>query len=335
MTRAFTAIGAGILTGSALILIAPAKPAAAQAATPAQAKPATAAAPDAEAPIRALLRDFTAHYNAAKLDELAAAFTDDAEIVSNDGSGTSGRAAITEHYKEAFAAGPVAQIQGTATKIRFFSPEVAQVEGEFAIHAGKPGEGEPLQTGRFAVIAVRGKDAKWRLAELRDDPDPAPEPASNYEKLQELEWMIGEWVDEGGEVKSTTTIKWAENKNFLVRAYKVQVGGEPASSGTQWIGWDPRSEQVRSWAFDSEGGFSEAVWTRLDDTRWVIKSSGTLRDGSTHSATQGIELINKDAARLSAVDRIVAGAAAPDIQEMVMVRRPPQPGAAPATTTKP
>ena len=29
---------------------------------------------------------------------------------------------------------------------------------------------------------------------------------------------------------------------------------------TQRIGWDPAAKQIRSWEFDSEGGFGEGTW---------------------------------------------------------------------------
>ena len=50
-----------------------------------------------------------------------------------------------------------------------------------------------------------------------------------------------------------------DSKNYLVRTFEVEIGGEKGSSGTQFIGFDPRSGQVRSWVFDSEGGFSEGA----------------------------------------------------------------------------
>ena len=44
------------------------------------------------------------------------------------------------------------------------------------------------------------------------------------------------------------------------------------SRGTQRIGWDPVAGQFRSWDFDSQGGYSEGLWSR-DGDRWIIKMS--------------------------------------------------------------
>ena len=52
----------------------------------------------------------------------------------------------------------------------------------------------------------------------------------------------------------------------------------------QRIGWDPLTKQIKSWVFDSEGGYGDEFWTRKGN-QWVIKSTGVLPDGRTASAT--------------------------------------------------
>ena len=89
------------------------------------------------------------------------------------------------------------------------------------------------------------------------------------------------------------------------------------------IGWDPRTAQIKSWLFDSAGGLGEAVWTRSSDNQWVIKASGVLRDGSATSATQIVTLVSKDRVSTSSLDRIIGGEIAPDIEEIVTVRKAP------------
>lgn len=304
---------------------APAAPAQAQvqgkAATPTPA--ALTNRPAEEQAARELLKSFMTAYNAARAEDMAVLFSAEGALIDGEGAVLRGREAILGHYQDAFSAGACAQLEGTITAMRFLTPDVAQVEGEFSLFEGKPGEGPVAQTGRFSSLAVR-KDGQWRIAELRDDPDPLPEPESNYERLQELEWLVGDWVDESGNVRNSTTVRWAENRNFLVRTYTVQLGGEPVSSGTQWIGWDPRAGQVRSWSFDSQGGLGEGLWARVDQ-QWIIKATGTLRDGRATSSTQVVTILNNDAVRLSAFDRFLGDELQPDVAELVMVRKPPAP----------
>jgi CDP-glycerol glycerophosphotransferase (TagB/SpsB family) len=50
----------------------------------------------------------------------------------------------------------------------------------------------------------------------------------------------------------------------------------------QRIGWDPASEQIRSWLFRSDGGFEEGAWARSDNV-WIVKRVGVLPDGARTS----------------------------------------------------
>ncbi len=137
--------------------------------------------------------------------------------------------------------------------------------------------------------------------------------------------MIGDWVDENADATVNSKVRWGENRSYILRASTAQVGDEKASSSLMILAWDPRTSQLRSWLFSSEGGLGEAVWTRSADNQWVIKAAGTLRDGSATSATQIVTLLNKDAVKTSSLDRIIGGEVAPDIEEVLMVRKPPAP----------
>src|SRR5262249_49782429 len=95
--------------------------------------------------------------------------------------------------------------------------------------------------------------------------------------------------------------------------------------------WDPKSGQIHSWLFDSDGGRGEGVWTRASDTEWIIRAEGVGRDGSPSSATQVMTVVGKDAVKTSSVDRIIGGEVAQDIDEGLVVGKPPAAGgAAPA-----
>jgi uncharacterized protein (TIGR02246 family) len=294
----------------------------ATAARPQAAKPEAAASPG-EAEVRGLLRELTRAYNAADAKAVAAQFTADAILVDGEGTKVEGLEAISKRYTDAFAGGPTAKLSGEVESIRLVTPDVASVAGRFKLE----GEGgEALGGGGYHLLALR-KDGRWKVAELRDQPDPTPEPTPTAaERLKELEWLVGDWVDEGQDVKVITSVKWADSKNFLIRTYKVQVAGQAATGGTQWIGWDPQAEQFRSWVFDDEGGFGQGLWTHVGDA-WVIKASGILADGRSTSATQTLQKVNDDAIRFRSSDRMIGDESLAEIGEVLMVRKPPAPGA--------
>ena len=55
-------------------------------------------------------------------------------------------------------------------------------------------------------------------------------------------------------------------------------------SGTQIIGWDPRTRQIKSWFFDSDGSLGEGRWEKYDKD-WIVSVTGVLRDGRSVAAT--------------------------------------------------
>jgi uncharacterized protein (TIGR02246 family) len=292
------------------------------AATGAPAQPATTAAPrPEEKPIRDLVDAFAKAYNGPDLKALAACFSDEASVVDSAGEATRGKSEVVEMYASSLDENPDLNVEPKVQEIRFLTPDVARVEGQSRLSTEK---GDASEYTRFSSLAVK-RDGKWLIAEIREYPAPVEE-VSSYDRLKELEWMLGDWVDESESVKASSTVRWADNKSFLIRTYQVEVRGEKAQSGTVFIGWDPQTGQIKSWLFDSDGGHGEGLWTRTGEKQWVVKAHGVLRDGRPTSATQVHVVINKDSVKTSSIDRIIGGEIAPDIAEIVMVRKPPQPG---------
>ena len=147
--------------------------------------------------------------------------------------------------------------------------------------------------------------------------------ASPHEQLKQLEWLVGEWVDESPTEVVEHRCRWSEDGHYLLGKFVVQWEGLPAMKGDLRIGWDPLTKQIKSWIFDSEGGYAEGFWTRVGD-RWVVKMTGVRPDGSTASATNTYVPLRRDQYQYSSVDRIVGGQQEPD-QTVRIVRKPPQP----------
>jgi uncharacterized protein (TIGR02246 family) len=299
-------------------------PAAASAAVAAPAQGATPPAVSAEEkPIRDLVDAFAKAYSAPNFNALAALFADEAIVVDSAGEATRGKQAVVEMYASALEENPGLNLEPKVDEIRFLTPDVARVEGQTRLRTDK---GDATEFTRFSSLAVK-RDGKWLVAEIREYPAPV-EDVSSYDRLKELEWMVGEWVDESGDVKASMTVRWADNKSFLIRTYQVEVKNEKPTSGTEFIGWDPQTGQIKSWLFDSEGGHGEGLWMRTGEKEWVVKAQGVLRDGRPSSATQIHTVLNNDSVKTSSIDRIIGGQIAPDTADVVMVRRPPHPGGA-------
>ena len=152
--------------------------------------------PPGEVEIRNLLKAVTNAYNQADAKGLADQFTDDAALFGQDGEEVRGRDAIGRHYAEAFAKGPTCK-RGKGRGCPLSLPRRRLCRGRFRARRRK---GTALSSGRYSLITVR-KEGDWRLAELRDIANTISETPEREESLRDLEWLVGEWVDEGEDGK--------------------------------------------------------------------------------------------------------------------------------------
>ena len=131
--------------------------------------------------------------------------------------------------------------------------------------------------------------------------------------------MIGTWVDQDEENRIETTCQWTKNQNFMTRWFTVSVRDRIDMAGVQIVGWDPAAKQIRSWVFDSDGGFGEGVWTKKD-TRWYVQATGTLPDGSKTSSVNIITYVDDNTFTWQSVNREAGGEILPNVDEVVVVR---------------
>ena len=113
----------------------------------------------------------------------------------------------------------------------------------------------PPRTNRYSVIYAR-QAGRWLHGRIRDEPE---KDIPAHDRLDELEWLLGEWVNESDDNVVFTTCKRSDDGNYLVREFDVKVEGRIALRGTQCIGWDPKQGQFRTWVFDDSGGFADGL----------------------------------------------------------------------------
>lgn len=282
----------------------------------AQAPPNPAGPQAEEQAVRATAEAFARAYNAHDAKAVALLFTADAVAVGREGRAVRGRAAIEEVFARDFQENPETRIEISVASVRFLSPTAALEEGSCATFRAP---GEPAQRNRYLVFHGKQGDA-WRMASAHDFPD---EPPSVEEHLKQLDWLVGDWVSESPEALVVTSCRWSETRRYLLSEFTVQVAGRPAMKGSQRIGWDPLRKTLRSWVFDSEGGFAEGIWTR-DRDRWMVKTTGVTRDGKPASATSVTTRTAKDRMTWESRDRVIGGERLPDVGPVVIVRTPPK-----------
>ncbi|HEV3163296.1 MAG TPA: SgcJ/EcaC family oxidoreductase [Isosphaeraceae bacterium] len=277
-----------------------------------------AAGPDEKA-IKALLDALIKAFNAGDATAAAATYTENAIVLNEQGDRIEGRAAIRAQYAASFAADPGATMVIHVDSLRFLAPQTALEEGRTTIKPAN-GAGAP-DNSRFTAVYVK-VDGHWLQSAVRDEPSQDLTP---HDRLKDLEWLVGEWVNESQDAVVHTTCKWTDDGNFLVRDFTMKTHGQPVLSGTQRIGWDPLKRQFKTWIFDSEGGHGDGFMTN-NGHQWVIKVEGVRQDGLPTSATNIVTRLGKDRMSWQSVDRTLGGSAVAGIDEFVVVRMPPDVG---------
>jgi uncharacterized protein (TIGR02246 family) len=293
---------------------------------PIQADPSRPAPSADEQAIRQLDEVFIRHYDQGDSKALAAMFAEDAEVVEADGSRYQGRGPVEQGFADSFAASPGSKLKLEIESIRFLGADVAKEEGRSLV---TPVKGATISRTYLALYVRR--DGRWLISSVREEKDPLVRPG---ERLKDLEWMIGDWVDEGSESEVRVNCRWTEDGNFLIRSFTVKRQGRPMMTVTQRVGWDPLARQFRSWEFDSEGGFGEGRWSR-DGDRWVVKHTAVRPEGTTASATNILTQQRPDLVRWVSTDRVIGDESVPDEPGYTLVRVPPSPGIAPKVPTIP
>jgi uncharacterized protein (TIGR02246 family) len=267
-----------------------------------------------EAAIRENVDKYVEAYNRRDSKTMASMWSPDAVYMDpTTNEQIVGRDAIAKHFDTMFAGAEDAKLTVTIDSIDFVSPNVAIEKGTAVVTYA---DFDPEETSYSAVHVKR--DGEWFLDRVSEEEMAAP-PPSHYEQLKELEWLVGSWIDSDDQATVQSEVEWTKNRNFLRRSFAVVTRDAIDLSGVQVIGWDPAAQQVRSWVFDSDGGFAEATWTRKDD-QWFIQNNGTLPDGRKTTSLNVLTEIDNDAFKWSSVNRIVDGELLPNVDEVTIVR---------------
>ncbi|TWU30833.1 SgcJ/EcaC family oxidoreductase [Novipirellula artificiosorum] len=266
-----------------------------------------------EAAIRSAVEAYVTTFNQADAEALAALWSPEA-VYSNPISGDQvmGREAIKNQFAGIFAETSGIKLTATTNSIDFISPNVAVENGSAKLVQAD----SLLEASEYTAVYVK-RDGMWLLDRVTEEP--VIEVPSNYEQLKELEWMVGHWTDQDDTSTVTTDCHWTRNNNFLVRSFTVQIRDRIDMAGMQLIGWDPAAKQIRSWVFDSDGGFGMGTWTNKGN-RWSVQKRGILPDGRRSSAVNIFTQRDENTMTLQSVNRMVDGELLPNIDEVEITK---------------
>ena len=224
-----------------------------------------------------------------------------------------GRAAIEAEFDKVFARENVPALSVHTESLDFISPSVALARGTATATVT---DAEPIESG-FSVVYVK-RDGRWLIDHINEDVIAVVD--ARHEALNQLEFMIGQWICQNDGVTIESSSDWTENQAYISNTYKVSSGGQVQSSGLQIIGWDPTSKQICSWLFDSSGTFVSGIWTNRDE-KWVVQSVATLSDGGRGSFTNVYRPQADGSYTWEKMNQVLDGQLLPNAAETIVQRK--------------
>jgi uncharacterized protein (TIGR02246 family) len=246
-----------------------------------------------------LTRDLIQAFEKRDAAAIAANWTENGEFIRNDADPIRGRAEIQKGQTEFFKAlkgKPKLEIQAGA--LRFPSADTAVTEASLRL---KNNEGEIVASGRQETVLVR-EGGQWKIAMVREWDHDVGLDAS----LKELQWLIGTWHAATKDREVTVTYEWDENKAFLRGKFTVKEGTKVIESETQMIGKDNARGLIRSWSFESDGGYGSGTWAR-EGKKWSVDVHGVRADGRELTATTIYIQVDPNTCTWQAVNQALDG----------------------------
>jgi uncharacterized protein (TIGR02246 family) len=276
---------------------------------------AAADVPKDDAVVKEFLQAYVDAFNKQDLDATSAMWAENCSYVNREsGERTKGRTAIRADLQEVFKNPLKTHLAGTVDLVRSVKPDLVSVEGR--ITTSVPDE-QPSELLFAALLAKQGDN--WLIQSVEEMT--VPQPLTAGDALQQLAWLEGNWVDNSKDSPVVSTIRWSANESFLIRSFSTQEGEEVTPLGTQIIGWDPRSQQIRSWTFNVDGSFGDGIWSQVDND-WSIQSTQTLADGRAASGTYVVTRVDENTVTLKLVGQEIDGEPVPASDPVSLVRVP-------------
>lgn len=262
--------------------------------------------------IRNVVQSYQEAYNQQDAAKLVAQWASDATY-SNPVTGESaaGKEAIEKLFKEKFAQGKKRRLEIAIKNIEFPSEDQAIETGAMKVTI----DDQPVQQVAYQAEYVK-ENGKWLVKAISEIE--LQKPSSNFEQLKDLAWLVGKWEDSDDNVDILFDNQWDKYKNFITQYFKMKIYGQDDLEGKQIIAWDPVKDVVRSWVFDSDGGFGEGTWEKVGKS-WYATMHYTLGDGRVASSKNIYTPVDDDRSyTFASVEREVDGEILPDMDPVTV-----------------
>ncbi|MCC7528010.1 MAG: SgcJ/EcaC family oxidoreductase [Candidatus Melainabacteria bacterium] len=268
---------------------------------------------DKDDSVRSVLIKLEAAISSKKAADADLLFADDISFIDQSGEETRGRAALRERFEQLFKQTSVSAIGIHPQNISFPADNVALVVGEVS----RKHENQDLPASRFSMVLARKNNA-WQINQMTETNMQA---AQAENRLQVLNWLIGEWSAEKPDASAHMIVEWAPSKKFITSKCTISKTGAPAQVDTQVIGWDPQHKAIISWHFDSNGGFGSGTWSEsVNESKWTVDVAGVGADGSNTMASNVFTVKAPDEFVWQSIHRSLEGATVADTEAITVHR---------------
>ncbi len=266
-----------------------------------------------EAPIKERIEAYTEAFNNHAADKLALLWSQDGYYTNLTTQETvEGNEDIKDYFNQLFTQQNAENLKLTLSSIHYPTDDEAIVKGLAEVAF------KDKHTEKSAFIFQYGKEnGKWLIRSLSINMLNGV--LSHFEQLKELDWLVGNWEDEDDNIDVKYTVAWDKNKNFLTQHFVLSILGQEELSGMQIIGWDPIAKKIRSWIFDSDGGYGESVWSK-EGNRWYAPVTFTMPQGGKASALHVYEKSDDNTYTFASQSREVDGKLLPNIGPFKVIR---------------
>lgn len=269
--------------------------------------------PNVESEIKHVSEDYVEAFNNHDNDKLSSLMTDDALYINlNTQEIIQGKDNLTNYLKKQFEE-EGASIAITINSITFKNPDNAMEKGEAVIsYKAKPAVRKAFYADYVKIdnVWLLDKISEINISQL----------SSQFDHLKELRWLVGKWIDADDDVSLELSYDWDKSKNFLIQHFTMQILNYKQIEGVQIIGWDPIKERIRSWIFDSDGGFGDGVWSAADNALYT-RVFFTTADGQKASATHVYTKVDDNTYTFASENRAIDGSLLPNIGPFKVVRQ--------------
>lgn len=264
-----------------------------------------------EKAIRNAVQEYQEAYNQQDTAKLTALWASDATYINPvTGESAEGREEIEKLFKEKFAQGKKRHLEIAIKSIEFPNADEAIETGVIKVTVPD----QPAQQAVYEVGYVK-ENGKWLMNAINEIE--LQEASSNFEQLKDLAWLVGKWEDSDDNVQILFDNQWDKYKNFITQHFQMKIYGQDDIEGKQIIAWDPVKDVIRSWVFDSDGGFGEGTWEKVDKS-WYSTMHYTLGDGRIASSKNIYTPVDDNSYTLASVEREVDGEILPDMDPVTV-----------------